>query len=434
MRTNEIMSEQQETPPKYQIKTIRGKPFSVERYYMLSEIEQQSLLPVYLDDYPDDGNGIDIDFYFDRRQRSESNSTIQTVETEDSGELYKNIQLPEFAILYLLWDLGHGTGDCIHTYAAETYAQKILKPTLQKYKSLANKVHRAKNAETASQDEESPPPNPLNIYVVIDVLVWKVDDDWPNSRNGHSVAHYLTQTILEDESINQNSISGVTVGYANHVRAAPGLEACLDAIMLGTKDRRRFGSENSQNNSHKSCVGLVCHSLQHLVEYDAETETDAVQGVYQELNHGVFLSRDNKSQSSVRPRDVGEIYGTEKKKAEIMGERRRRPYRERRYKKMTAVFQPPIGKYAKDAHKYWRVHKANLPPEPTQEELEALDQKPHSDGNNLWIYALLAMFAAYYYNQTEIHGCYQFYKKILTMAWHHSKENKGNEHDGYVEV
>ena len=89
----------------YQIKTIRGKPFSVERYYMLSEIEQQSLLPVYLDEYPDDN---DDQAAIRNRERSESNSTQQTVETEDSGELYRHIQLPEFAILYLLWDLGEG--------------------------------------------------------------------------------------------------------------------------------------------------------------------------------------------------------------------------------------------------------------------------------------------------------------------------------------
>jgi len=378
----------------YQIKTIRGKPFSVERYYMLSEIEQQSLLPVYLDEYPDDN---DDQAAIRNRERSESNSTQQTVETEDSGELYRHIQLPEFAILYLLWDLGGGLGSTTHTWAAETYATKILKPTLEKYKSLAQKVHRAKSGSnnstaTVQENDES---FPLHIYVVIDVLFWQVDDD---SNIGQKVAHHLTQTILNDSSIIQ-SMDGVTVGYANHVRAAPGLEACLDSIMLGTKDRRRFGSE--LKGSHKSCVGLICHSLQDLVGYDAETETDAVQGVDQELNHGVLLKRDGQQQP-LHDDDVDD-------------------------------FQPPIGIYARDAHKHWRVHKANLTPEPTLEELEAQQEK-RSETNNLWIYALLAVAAAYYYNQTEIHGCYQFYKKILTMAWHHSTEYAGKDHEHTVEA
>lgn len=68
---------------------------------------------------------------------------------------------------------------------------------------------------------------------------------------------------------------GITIGIANHKRAAPGLDACLGVINHGARDRRRIGRDV------KSHVGLIAMAPDDLLGLDEEGETDAAQNVLQ---------------------------------------------------------------------------------------------------------------------------------------------------------
>ena len=358
--------------PKIEVKTIPGKPFSVERYYMLSQIEQQALPPVYLDDHP--YNEPDLETI---ASDAHTANTVASYESSAAG-----LELPAFPVLYLLWDLGGGSGSGDGTRSsvedvAESFRRGPLDRALRKLRSLSARV---------AGDGATEKPSPKSVYVVIDAQIWggpqeddrdaeKEDDndaDDDRSRRERFERHLgiveaLARTILlplddddddngdgDDDSSSGNGggrirVVGATLGLADHARAAPGLEACLDAIQLGEKNRRIVVSERTGNDKNdsdtaieKSCIGIVSHSLQDLIGYDEETETDAVQGVMQSLTHA----------SSTSSPEAGTAGGTG-------GETEKPSYR------------PPIMGYARDAHRHWRVKRAGLPPEPTAEELAA---------------------------------------------------------------
>ena len=86
-------------------------------------------------------------------------------------------------------------------------------------------------------------------------------------------SHSYLRTVFE----------GITVGVANHYRAAPALEGCLDSILVGSQDRRKYFSKSSGDElttNTKSLIGMVTSSSSDLLGYQ-EQEADAVQGVLQ---------------------------------------------------------------------------------------------------------------------------------------------------------
>jgi len=169
-----------------------------------------------------------------------------------------------------------------------------------------------------------------------------------------------TSTTTTTTSYNNINLLGMTVGIVNHPRAAPGLESCLDAIMIGSKDRRWYRNYNTNNNMDKiqnsfhstcsnyartdginksnekgkSCVGIVSDRLEDFLGFDTDGETDAVQNVFQSRS-SLVLDTNNDDEVAV------EVEGVE-----------------------------PILKFANQAHKYWRVNKIGLPAEPTLAEIQ----------------------------------------------------------------
>ncbi|OEU20262.1 hypothetical protein FRACYDRAFT_236335 [Fragilariopsis cylindrus CCMP1102] len=269
------------------VKTCIGKPYSVERYYMLSEIEQNAIRPIYLNDYNDKNNQIE----------SESDS-------EDSSL------------------------SLVSPYATT---------------STSTKHNTNTNTNTTDNNDEC-------LYF----------------------------------------------GIVNHPRAAPGLESCLDSIMIGSKDRRRIqkrqrqrrrrlvldsgssnrlvdsGSSNescgtsngindnlktrstttgSFNNDDKSCITMVCNCLDDLIGFDEEGETDAVQNVFQSRSSSSFYSQEDFDSN------------------------------ENEHEHEHEHDEPPILEFAENAHQYWRVHIAGLTTtaEPTIEKEEIEIQKYNND-------------------------------------------------------
>jgi hypothetical protein len=404
------------------VKTVIGKTFSVERYYMLSEIEQQAFLPVYLNDYGNNEEGGDV-----------SVNTEPTMASEIDDQ--QCVKLPPFIVLYMLWNCcsENGSGSAREENAkekAESFKRGVLEKALCKLQSLSEKVV----TQTGDDEHETKGQlllSPLlqNVYVIVDVLIGSEsenddndDEGIDNNNNGWreerfqknlAVVEALAQTILlphDDERKNKNEspgdgkkltvrLFGATLGLADHPRAAPGLESCLEAISVGARDRRRrFGGgggsstdnseEESENARRKSCVGIVCHSLQDLVGYDEETETDAVQGVMQSLTHVSFANNGKAPATSTNKTATGG--GGNEDENENGAKSTPSP----------PSYRPPILKFAHKAHKHWRVHKGGLPPEPTPEEKRAYEEYgPGNKSNFSILVGMLVFIIAYWWNK-----------------------------------
>jgi hypothetical protein len=399
------------------VKTVMGKHFSVERYYMLSEIEQQALLPVYLNDYIEDGTGGGGDVV--------SVNTEPTMASEIDDP--QTVKLSPFIVLYLLWNCCSETGsetnsDTTHATSeehdakekAESFKHGALETALCKLQGLSEKV--VADAQDDENETKVLLPPLQNVYVIVDVLIGSesendgdgdgdeatdnntTDNGWRKERfqKNLAVVEALATTILrphENESVqNRNRkncnheirLCGATVGLADHPRAAPGLESCLQAIAVGARDRRRrFGGSSTDNSEHhthvekrrrKSCVGIVCHSLQDLVGYDEETETDAVQGVMQSLTHVSLAATTNDATNRIPPSPISPSSSSS-----------------------TSSYRPPIVDFAHKAHRHWRVHMGGLPPDPTSEEMRA-DGEFGSGQKREVLLAMLVFLIAYWWN------------------------------------
>jgi len=381
------------------VKTVPGKSFSVERYYMLSEIEQLAVLPVYLDDHSYDEEEEEPGDV----ETVASAGTAKTVASRGSSSsiAVEGVELPDFPVLYLLWDRGGVGESASSSSAAEEEAELFRKGPLEKaLRKLRILASRAASSSTG-EDGEAPP---RSVYVVVDVQLRaeaeEEDDDAErekeqddggadrmslrreNFEKHQRVVEALARTILlpleGDEATGGGGgrirLVGATLGLADHARAAPGLETCLEAIQTGARTRRIFAAMQKKKNeedgaeavfvSEKSSVGIVCHSLADLVGFDEETETDAVQGVMQSLTHA---SREEDDHEEAGPATAADA----------------------------SSYRPPIRRYARDAHRSWRVRVAGLPPEPTPKELAAEAEWAGGGGGEVAIWPLLALLAVF---------------------------------------
>ncbi len=368
------MTAQSQDSSSVDVNTIMGKHYSVERYYMLSEIEQHALRPVYLNNY---------------FENNDSLGEAETVATASSETEDYSCQLPPYIVLYLLWNCSDDNKNSdSEEETAESFQKGPLEGALQKLESLSEKIdqYREKNDPDSKQE----PSLPQNVFVVVDALIWSDGDEMDKASNNNNndsdtqrearfrkhltIVQALAKTVLHAEhNSDRIRLFGATLGLADHARAAPGLEACLEAIMVGGKDRRRNGLP-------KSCVGIVCHSLEDLVGYDEETDTDAVQGVMQSLTHVSYSKKSN-----VEPMDKNSKQEQQQEQQQQQQDQDQQ--------------QSPFLEYARKAHRYWRVHKAGLSPEPTPEELKAYAEFSSEKDGTVWIIALLVLVAAFYWKK-----------------------------------
>ena len=124
--------------------------------------------------------------------------------------------------------------------------------------SLSNKND---STNGASEEVSSEPPT-CSVYLVID-------------RQGTetALAEQLARTASSHPILRQHT-EGITVGVASHPRAAPGLEAIVEAILVGNRDRR---------NLSQSLLGVLSPHPEHLLGLQDPQKTDAAQGVQQSL-------------------------------------------------------------------------------------------------------------------------------------------------------
>lgn len=237
--------------------------YSCERFYMLSEIEMNSPPVVFLSSLEE-----------------EETTTVDT-ETDEI------MTFPPFIIFYLFWrptdpqDLNvflnktvrskiNRLNQHVQFASFEQVTERILKTDTTVKRNddqLEADATAPVSTEVVTNNDDNNKP-PCCIYLVVDRIP---PLDTPNL----DVAEQLARSVATDTTLRE-SIQGITVGVSNHVRAAPGLEACHDAIGWGAKDRRKISAPIAT-----SFLGIVTESADDLLGLQDTNECDAADGVQQ---------------------------------------------------------------------------------------------------------------------------------------------------------
>jgi len=295
--------------------------YSTERFYMLSEIELHGETTKFLCDYTEDG---DCDVTLD---------TLTSLEDDQQQQQ----QAPASVILYLLWkpntyshskDYMDSVVDC-----AVQKLLTILEPSSSSDREQQHQQQETKKEEEEEEEEATSADRENNTNTKIYLVVEKVipeelfavitskehddsnhednnddDDDGEQEHSQHSTNTYQEQQRQQQrQRLYQMQVGtaellarqvatspkfrsvldGITVGLTDQFQAAPGLEACMNAILFGAKDRRKGMSTSHTNNStNRSPIALFCEHPDDLLgvvpdENVVNMETDAVQGVLQ---------------------------------------------------------------------------------------------------------------------------------------------------------
>lgn len=241
---------------------------------MLAEIEQNSHSTLFLCDFACD-------------------QTPDTVPESDTSE--GEHPFPSFILLYILWrpDM---------TSSPKALTNGIIREARKQLKSL-----------TESKD--------CKVYLVVDALSTETTSQDADTRqriynSQVQTVEQLARCVAQSKEL-RDEFQGFTIGISNHVRAAPGLEKCMEAICWGSKDRRK-------TDWIKSGVGIVTQHPDDLIGLQAEP--DAAQGVLQSTtcaewngngdlasfakrahvvwcrNHGIVLEEELQPRAKVLPR------------------------------------------------------------------------------------------------------------------------------------
>lgn len=102
-----------------------------------------------------------------------------------------------------------------------------------------------------------------------------------------SLAERLARHVASHPRL-RSLFQGITIGVANHKRAAPALDACMGVVTVGSKDRRQVAGRDA-----RSSVGLISISSEDLLGLDEEGETDGAQNILQTRIHTEWNGRGN---------------------------------------------------------------------------------------------------------------------------------------------
>jgi hypothetical protein len=267
----------------------------VERFFMLSELEVKAHSTLFLCD-------LDVE---DETHGTHETEDTSTESVDAIGNDQPQPDFPPFVLLYLLWKPDM-------TSSAETFAQSTILETVTRLESLADIVNSIEEAKTLRGRISRPSSsNNLNggaaavtidhgskkncsVYLIVDrvappepKLWWSLDaGKAASARERHhqlqvDLAEELARKVAADPKL-RHLCEGITVGVSNHERAAPGLEACVNATCIGEKDRRKEHEANPQKvSSTKSLIGLMAVQPDECLGLQAGDVTDAAQDVLQ---------------------------------------------------------------------------------------------------------------------------------------------------------
>ena len=299
--------------------------YSTERYYVLSEIEMKAHSIQFLstlaenDGYSRHLNDDDSDDKTQELSLSSHSLEDHGINVDESAHQTLRHErnspkaaLPPSVLLYLLW-----RPDCIYN-TPSSYAEFVIQPAVRSLMNVYNCPLPDDNQELDQTDKNNGISN-LNkpcIYVVIDRIVMpnnmgqirediENEDDFTLQQQIQLEQKKKDELVIAEELIRKVSmdsemklrhiIKGITVGLSDNVRAAPGLEICMDAIVVGDSERRRFHAKQKRSStskrnattvqdtcwkfeqSNRSSIGLIAEYTDDLTGLDPAQETDAVQ-------------------------------------------------------------------------------------------------------------------------------------------------------------
>lgn len=309
--------------------------YSSERYYILSEIQLKAHSISFLSDWDNVQNSDDrtqdtVESEHSWDVASTDDNITNNIATSNQQQEQRNNPniLPPFVILYLLWKPSHSS-----YCSAERFAKDVIKPTITRivgeYDDLPqDSTSVEENGIEKKSNEAGEQHSPISlsfprIYIVVDRVAITspsrqrtTHNDTDHNENDNIMDHEQQIKIAEDlirfvagsKTLNlKSTIDGITVGVSSNVRAAPGLEACVDTIVVGDAERRHYASQNRQKRSSaitifqpnmrqyqnicqdkegeeyqdpsKSMIGLIACHPDDFVGLDPDRETDAVQGL-----------------------------------------------------------------------------------------------------------------------------------------------------------
>lgn len=204
--------------------------YSTERYYMLSEIELKGNSTLFLCDYACD-------------------NTADTAGDSEAEASEPESPFPSYVLLYILWRPDMEA-------SPNALTKGIITESVKHLKSLTG-------------------PD-CQIYLVVDSLTESTSSNEEIRKRQYlsqvQTVERLARCVATSKEL-RDEIQGLTVGISNHIRAAPGLEKCMEAMCWGSKDRRKNGDDST------SSIGIVAQHPDDLI--GLQKEPDAAQGVLQ---------------------------------------------------------------------------------------------------------------------------------------------------------
>ena len=262
--------------------------YSSERFYLLSEMEQTARETLFLCDlcpssFNNDGDNDDDDEETRSTQESQSvlsedghndntrHENVSTIEATNTALPSHTTAItpilptnPRFVILYLLWQPNH-------TQNIDDFVETVVLWNVQRVLHVYGLS--IEQFTTASETG-------LHIYCIIDrVDVVAVANDYDHTSLEDGIHMTSDHTYLDIASSPSSTgfthcqqrarqlahqvathsclrrlLQGINVAISNHIRATPGLEACIHALQVGSEDRNRFGSDERSKKSSMSVM------------------------------------------------------------------------------------------------------------------------------------------------------------------------------------
>lgn len=266
LRTNKITMIQTEELPN----------FSEERYYMLSEIQLKAHSILFLQDWVEDSDDETQDLSVSSASTSNEKLDYESHDhiTDNNSSDRATCDLPQHIILYLLWKADDDSQDNVELFA------RHVKKVMDQLKYV--RTHHAQNSQT-----------PSLIYLVIDrIVTFKPTDQSVDEyrKEQIKIAESTVRTITSSDELRlRDAFEGIVVGISNDYRAAPGLEVCCDAILIGDAERRHYPRKRKQETTFvsnsgevdpsKSSIGIVTEYSEDLIGIEPDFETDAAQDI-----------------------------------------------------------------------------------------------------------------------------------------------------------
>ena len=161
----------------------------------------------------------------------------------------------------------------------------------QSNKTISEVILEGSLSAPNSPQQEDECEGATTLYIVVERVSTPPETSTSSLESLHQAQEALAEQVVRYAAIRLRDLcEGISVYCANHERAAPGLEACMNAVSLGAADRRRFA--NSKNEGlvdgltgppldSSSYMGFVLLSAEDLLGFQSQQVTDAAQGVSQ---------------------------------------------------------------------------------------------------------------------------------------------------------